>query len=644
MALDRVWRNGPFGIGRRGAGDGQEQDRDAGDTDHGAVSAFAVHARAHARRLSLMVVAAAAGLAVVMWLIICVLARREHDAALAHARIEGANLTAALADQVSQTLWTIDRAMLLFADEVRRNPQDLDIHQIQAQIAGLARPILQAGMIGPDGKLRSSTLLNQAESIDLSDREHFRVHLNSADHDLFISKPVLGRLSQRTTIQLSRRVQAADGTFLGVVVFSLPPEDLATLHRTLDLGQHGIVSLVGTDNIVRARFYTGPDTRHAGVGSSVVGPPWPFELPPGEAVSFRRTSVFDHVTRLITARRLMEYPLLVVVGLDLDDVLAVQRTHAWVIRGIGGALTILLAGLTGLLVRELWRRTAREVELASEQARLQDANAAVLAERAKLAAANTELRASGERAEAANRAKSRFLAQMSHELRTPLHAIIGFAEVIKDSPARSQAGVPVADYAGHIWSSGRHLLEVINAILDISRVDAGTAHLSEATVRIADVVRAAAAAVHAQAEARRVILELDLPDNLPAVRVDAGKLRQIIVNLVGNAVKFSPSGDEVTVAAREHPDGGVVLSVTDTGLGMSGSEMAVALEPFGQVEGVLSRSTGGAGLGLPLAKGLAELHGGALHIRSAKGAGTTVEVWIPAQRVIRQGASADAGS
>ncbi len=622
MALDRFWSNGRRSAAARYAGTAYSP------------ADFAIRARHHTTWLSLKVVALAVVLAILMWTIIALMGQHEQDAALASARVEGNNLTAALADEVDQTLTIIDRTMMMFAEQVRDDPNHLDLHLVRAQLAGLALPIIQGALIDADGQLRDSTLLNQADPVDLSDREHFRVHLDGQQHGLFISKPVIGRVSRRVTIQLSRRVEKADGTFLGVIVLSLVPEELTAMHRHLDLGEHGIVGLIGTDGILRARFHPGTNTSAATIDTPTL---WRPDLAPGEAVHFVRQSQVDQIVRLVTVRQLTSYPLMVAVSLGRDDVLAASHTQTWLVRGSGVVLTILLGGLTGLLVRELWRRTYREIELAAEQARLQAANAAVSAERIKLAAANLELQASSERAEAANRAKSRFLAQMSHELRTPLHAIIGFAEIIKDQRTRPQPDAPLADYATQIWTAGHSLLETINAILDIARLDAGTAQLAETTVRLADVVRSGIAAVRSQAQARQIAVEVDLPRDLPTLRADAAKLRQILVCLLGNAVKFSPPGGDVVVSAHEDPDDGMILAVADGGIGMSEAEIAIALEPFGQVEGVLSRSTGGTGLGLPLAKRLAELHGGSLRIRSTAGHGTTVEVLLPSSRcVVRQ--------
>jgi two-component system cell cycle sensor histidine kinase PleC len=194
--------------------------------------------------------------------------------------------------------------------------------------------------------------------------------------------------------------------------------------------------------------------------------------------------------------------------------------------------------------------------------------------------------------------------------------------------------MPVAEYANDILSSGRHLLELINTVLDLSKVESGTATLTEIVVPIHDVVNASMISIRAQARARRIRIQVALPPDAPLVRVDLTKMRQVLINLLSNAVKFTPEEGSVSVAASRSADGGAVITVTDSGIGMSEAEMAVAMEPFGQVDSTLSRLADGTGLGLPLALRLMELHGGDLRLHSAKGHGTTVEVVIPACRVV----------
>ena len=255
-------------------------------------------------------------------------------------------------------------------------------------------------------------------------------------------------------------------------------------------------------------------------------------------------------------------------------------------------------------------------------------------EQGKLANVNRELVLSTERAEAANLAKSQFLAQMSHELRTPLHAVIGFSELISHNVAPMPSAGLIAGYADDIMKSGRHLLELINSILDLSKVESGSTTLAEDDVALEEVIKDSLMTVREQASDAGVAVDTSLPGDMPAVRGDTTKLRQIFINLLSNAVKFTQRGGSVTVSARPEPDGGFAVIVADTGIGMNATELGIAMEPFGQVENSLARSYEGTGLGLPLARRMTELHSGRLTLRSVKGVGTTVEVYLPASRIL----------
>src|ERR1700693_4642686 len=179
----------------------------------------------------------------------------EHRTAMAHARTEVSNLSAAFQEEVSRVLDNISSAMELVAVQIRKEQGAFDIHYWAREIPLPSAPGIDASIIGPDGRMLSTTLTTDQSPVDLSDREHFRVHLDgSYKGGLYISKPVVGRVSGQVTIQVSRRVDAADGRFLGVIVFHLPPHHLTTLNKSIDLGQHGRLTLFGTDNIVRARF------------------------------------------------------------------------------------------------------------------------------------------------------------------------------------------------------------------------------------------------------------------------------------------------------------------------------------------------------------------------------------------------------
>jgi len=240
-----------------------------------------------------------------------------------------------------------------------------------------------------------------------------------------------------------------------------------------------------------------------------------------------------------------------------------------------------------------------------------------------------------EKAELANRAKSEFLANMSHELRTPLNAIIGFSELLR-SEALGRIGIEsYREYAVAIHESGVHLLDIINDILDLSKVEAGTIDLHEEAVDLAPIAAACFRIVKERAAAAEVTLVDALPRDLPPLRGDERLLKQILLNLVSNGTKFTPPGGRVTLSAALRDDGGVDLVVADTGIGIAEADIARALTPFVQIDSSLSRKYSGTGLGLPLTRSLVELHGGRLEIESRVGAGTTVRIRLPAERTLQ---------
>ena len=250
-----------------------------------------------------------------------------------------------------------------------------------------------------------------------------------------------------------------------------------------------------------------------------------------------------------------------------------------------------------------------------------------------------ELLKSKEAAEYANRSKTDFLANMSHELRTPLNAIIGFSEVIK-AEMFGALSARYVEYARDIHESGQHLLEIINDILDLSKLEAGKFELHESDVSVAAVVDQCLPLVRGRAQEGNVALAIDIPDSLPVVRADRRAVKQVLLNLLSNAVKFTPGGGSVTLTACIGDDRGLDVAVTDTGIGMNESEIGIALAPFGQIDSSLARKHQGTGLGLPLCKSLLELHGARLVVTSRPSEGTTIIVRFPPERVVAQGIAA----
>ncbi|EME70617.1 Signal transduction histidine kinase [Paramagnetospirillum caucaseum] len=246
--------------------------------------------------------------------------------------------------------------------------------------------------------------------------------------------------------------------------------------------------------------------------------------------------------------------------------------------------------------------------------------------------AEAQLLAAKEQAESASRAKSEFLAGMSHELRTPLNAIIGFAETMY-----SQVLGPMPDryreYAGDISASGRHLLGIITDILDLAKIEAGKMELDDRPLDVLPMVETVIRLLRDRGAAAGLELSVEIPVGLPQIMADERRIRQVLINLLANAVKFTPHGGTVSVSAAAPPEGGLELHVCDTGIGMTEDEIAQAIEPFVQVDARIARRHEGTGLGLPMVSAIMEMHGGSMTIRSHPNQGTMVTVALPPGRV-----------
>ncbi|MHA7969806.1 ATP-binding protein [Rhizobium sp. CAU 1783] len=245
-----------------------------------------------------------------------------------------------------------------------------------------------------------------------------------------------------------------------------------------------------------------------------------------------------------------------------------------------------------------------------------------------------ELRNAKRAAETANAHKSDFLARVSHEIRTPLNAIIGFADMMANEHFGPVGHPRYAEYANDIVRSGRHVLDIVNDLLDISKIEAGEMDLDFTAVGLNETVQAAVSIVQPQANGQRVIIRTALSQSVPNVVADLRSIKQIVLNILANAIRFTPSGGQIIVSTAYEPNGSVALRIRDTGIGMSRTELEQAMKPFRQVQSGMHKRGDGTGLGLPLTKAMVDANRANFSISSAPNEGTLVEIIFPSQRVL----------
>ncbi len=310
-----------------------------------------------------------------------------------------------------------------------------------------------------------------------------------------------------------------------------------------------------------------------------------------------------------------------------------ESSHVLLAMAVAATVARIIAlGLVGVLID---KRLEQRNE--GEALRLRENIAELEATRSDLEQVSNKLRVALATAAAASEAKSEFLASMSHELRTPLNAIIGFSEVMGAETFGPLGSQRYKDYATDIHDSGMHLLALINDILDLSRLDAGALTLHEEDFDLHDVIVQALRMVARQAKGSGISLIEELPASLPPVHADERRIKQVLINLLVNAIKFTPRNGSITVKAWQH-DQGLSIAVTDTGIGIAPEHIAKALEPFSQIDASVARKHGGAGLGLPLSSQLMQVHGGSLKLESIPQVGTTVTITLPEFRLLKPGA------
>ncbi|MBX3607997.1 MAG: two-component sensor histidine kinase [Piscinibacter sp.] len=544
---------------------------------------------------------------VILWsAVLLVVATRRDEVVQAEMR-QNANVARVLQEQTERVLATADQATLRVRDAVVARPDAIPDLERFANETGLAPKILvQLSQVWADGRFAGSNLDPTGERtghVDLSRREHVRIHLapqTLSERDrllpangLFVGKPVLGKVSGRWTIQLSRKIVAGDGRVLGVVVASLDPAYFEAVYARVQLGAQGGVALAGSDLGVRARVI---GAQPLGMGSTI-GAASPAARPDLEPEGqYLSRSTLDGVPRIYAHRRIGDYPLNIFVFTGEDEALAAWRSTRLLTVLMTAGLSLLLVTVLALLALGL-RRQER---------------------------ANEALRASEMGAQAASRAKTEFLAAISHELRTPLTSIRGFAELMErriDHPVfREQAGL--------IRKGAEHLNTLLTEILDMTKVEAGAMPIVPEPQDLRQLIARVGEFFEVAAAAKGLALRVRVADDVPAqVLCDPLRAKQILNNLMSNAIKFTAQG-LVGIEVERHADE-LRLSVVDTGPGIAPERQELIFEKFRQGNDRVSYQHGGTGLGLALSRALAELMGGRLTVRSAIDAGSTFTLTLP---------------
>jgi signal transduction histidine kinase len=541
-------------------------------------------------------------LIVALWGAVIVKTEREEAHTAQEIHRNTLNLARAFEAHAVRTITSADQSLRFLQHQYELFGRHIDIGDFVRSGLIISNIFNQLGIIDEHGLYILSSLPDHKQ-IDLSDREHFRVHRDRPGDWLWVSKPVLGRATNKWSIQMTRRIDKPDGSFGGVAVISVDPFYFTSLYEHMDLGRDGMIAVVGLDGIVRARRASDGGENNRGIGQDVSASRLFEQLPHSEYGSFEEDGKIDGITRIYSFRKVEGLPLAVVVGVGRDEAMAdyqQRRRQYFLFAGLMSAIILPF----GLLAVGLLRRQRASAD---------------------------RLRISQARAESANRLKSEFLASMSHELRTPLNGIIGYAEYLRDAGSDPTS----REFADIIHKSSQHLRTLLNDILDQASIEAGKMQLHVEPHDLTALLQDAIDMHRAFAQGKGLDLEAELQPGLPArLRCDRTRLLQVLSNLLHNAIKFTDSGHVRLRASRR--DDSLCLTVEDSGPGIPLDQQDAIFERFRQVDTFVTRRHAGTGLGLALSRELVAMMGGRITLNSAPGQGSTFEVRLPLQPTEKQ--------
>ncbi|WP_404302932.1 ATP-binding protein [Alicycliphilus denitrificans] len=557
-----------------------------------------------AQRYGVIAAVLGAFLLLTAWISSTVLLGRQWQETLQAEMRQNTNTALALKEHTLRILDAADQAMFKLQDSLREDGfSGLAMMRIANETGMVPHILTQLSFVDADGRFVGSNLDpdgSRSRNVDLMEREHIRVHLRPdggqvpvsaglMHNGLFISRALQGKVSGTWTIQLSRRITDRDGRTLGVAVASLNQSHFEQVYQGVQLGSQGGVILSGLGGTIRARVIGG-----ASVPTD--------RLLPGQlhhAIQQQTTGALvapssDGVLRIHGFSRVGPYPLAILCATSQEEAFSAWRDTRNAVLVLTALVSVLLLGFVASVCR--------------------------------LARSHQALTRSEAQAQRANQAKSEFLAAMSHELRTPLTSIRGFAELME---LRSSDAL-VREQAGHIRQGAEHLNVLLTEILDLAKIEAGAMTVHPEPVDLSALLREVTELFRGSAMAKGLPLQLELTPPLPpTLLTDRLKLRQIIHNLMSNAIKFTSAGQVLLQAQPSDNARQVLIHVRDTGSGIPPEQLGRIFEKFSQGHERISYQHGGTGLGLSLSRALASLLGGELRVASQVGQGSTFTIALP---------------
>jgi signal transduction histidine kinase/DNA-binding response OmpR family regulator len=470
-------------------------------------------------------------------------------------------------------------------------------------------PILQGVAYYDETGTALANGLPETVPINISDRPYFQYHVANAERGPYTSELLLSRFSGDLVVTVSRRVDHADGSFAGVVSAAIRFSYLRELYATFRLGHEGLVSLLRDDGTLLVR----QPLVDAAIGTNLGSDPAYREILRATTGGTREFhSPIDGVLRVYSYQRVTGFPLLAVAALGVNEELANWRATA-----LEHLVTMIaVALLLGFFVFRL----SIQIRLLARAERDAAANNAELAEAAM------SLAAARDQSEQANQAKSRFLTGITHELRTPLHGILGYAELLS---LEGGLNPPQSERVAAMIAAGEHLLGMINAVLEVSQIEADRLELFPVDIELADFARACLNVVRPAAEKKGLDLVHLIPEPI-LVRADPTRLRQVVINLLGNAIKFTPVG-RIELRMAEATDRAFIrLEVADTGPGIRAGNRGKLFQVFERLNANAVSGIEGAGLGLALAAGLVQAMDGRIGYADNPGGGSVFWLELPA--------------